>query len=387
MSVLADAALELSNRFGWTIVPVRQKKPRVPWRPTLNPSDTARLFHDPATTGIAAVLGDRSRGLVCRDFDDNQAFERWRERHPIPARTLPIAGTARGAHVYATIPGATTFKLADGEFRGEGGIVVLPPSLHPSGSPYEWLNPPTSEPPEVDFADLDAELPPAFPHLQSALTEPYLQSSTPQEVTHDVFWGGGCASNPFLSCVTPFAEAVQELLADAIRRTRPQRVGERNDRLFDFARELHGIFGPSLTDAQLKALARNWHRNALGRIGTLDPRTTEQDLVRQYRCVRFPAGATLARALEIAESDPFTATGSSVAADRLARLLRALHTLHQGRPFHLDYRHASKLIGFSVKTAHQSAGRLESLGYILRTDRGRPGVRSRIATTWSWTGP
>jgi putative DNA primase/helicase len=62
--------------------------------------------------------------------------------------TIPVTGlvkTASGKHYYFRQPVEqrirnTAGKLAPGiDTRGEGGYVVAPPSIHPSGSVYEWL--------------------------------------------------------------------------------------------------------------------------------------------------------------------------------------------------------------------------------------------------------
>lgn len=63
--------------------------------------------------------------------------------------TIPetrIAQTAAGRHFYFSQPEGqrvrnTAGKLAEGiDTRGDGGYVVAPPSVHPSGATYEWLS-------------------------------------------------------------------------------------------------------------------------------------------------------------------------------------------------------------------------------------------------------
>jgi hypothetical protein len=63
--------------------------------------------------------------------------------------------TARGRHIYFKTPGVpvrnSVAKVAPGiDVRGEGGYVLVPPSIHPSGRPYYW---------SVDTANAFAEAP------------------------------------------------------------------------------------------------------------------------------------------------------------------------------------------------------------------------------------
>jgi hypothetical protein len=58
----------------------------------------------------------------------------------------PIVETARGRHYYFQLPKAhirSATAIAEGlDIRAEGGYVVIPPSIHPSGRPYSWVIPP-----------------------------------------------------------------------------------------------------------------------------------------------------------------------------------------------------------------------------------------------------
>jgi Bifunctional DNA primase/polymerase, N-terminal/Primase C terminal 1 (PriCT-1) len=62
-------------------------------------------------------------------------------------RTLAVT-TARGQHLYFSHPGSgnairtNAGKLGVGlDVRGDGGYALVPPSTHPSGTPYEWTSP------------------------------------------------------------------------------------------------------------------------------------------------------------------------------------------------------------------------------------------------------
>jgi hypothetical protein len=83
-----------------------------------------------------------------------QALKQLEAAHiPLPATVEAI--TPRGRHVYFKWPQSpvpnTAGKLADGiDTRGDGGYVLAPPSLHPSGRRYCW---------SVDSAKAFAEAP------------------------------------------------------------------------------------------------------------------------------------------------------------------------------------------------------------------------------------
>ena len=118
MSDLRIAADVYHNFFGWAVVPVIGKRPRVAWKQAPQWQEVAERFDDPRTTGVAVILGKPSRDLVVRDFDKPEAYEQWKRDHPELAKSLPIARTGRpegGFHVYGTMPGAPLVKLPDGE--------------------------------------------------------------------------------------------------------------------------------------------------------------------------------------------------------------------------------------------------------------------------------
>jgi hypothetical protein len=83
-----------------------------------------------------------SGGLAVRDFDQADAYQKWAAEYPDEAKRLPTVQTARGFHVYGRSNKRLFVKLADGELHIHSGhYVVLPPSLHPNGKLYRWVNP------------------------------------------------------------------------------------------------------------------------------------------------------------------------------------------------------------------------------------------------------
>lgn len=112
---------------------------------TRDPSKIAEFWqrHPTANIGLAVP-----RGLVVVDVDNRDALLQLKaeDRHlPATAR----CATGRGLHFYyrttAEIHNAVGL-LPGVDLRGQGGYVVVPPSIHPSGARYRWEVPlsPTS---------------------------------------------------------------------------------------------------------------------------------------------------------------------------------------------------------------------------------------------------
>jgi hypothetical protein len=81
-------------------------------------------------------------------------------------RTLEVS-TARGRHIYFVSPDIplirnSASRLGKGlDIRGEGGYVIIPPSVHPNGSIYDYANP------EIPVADAPEWLVDQLVHLDS----------------------------------------------------------------------------------------------------------------------------------------------------------------------------------------------------------------------------
>lgn len=151
-SALVDAALEHASK-GWPVFPCH---------PDTKRPLTAHGFKDASTdarviTGwwskwpnaMIAVPTGSAIGAWVLDVDDPIAFE---AACDIPLPTTRRGNTGKGYHLYFQWNPATPIinaqrtqkgwgipGLPGADVRGEGGYVIVPPSIHPSGKPYVWV--------------------------------------------------------------------------------------------------------------------------------------------------------------------------------------------------------------------------------------------------------
>ena len=182
-SALTKAALHYAHS-GLSMIPIGQnKKPHVQSlprddadRPTWKPFQAKRAtveevqewFDTPlrrGPTGVAAVCGQVSGGLLILDFDVAEFYENWCEAVGEMANGLPVQETGRGYQValkcdepgrnneLAWLPDESekTGRRIAIETRAEGGYAVLPPSRHPSGKHYKVVAGDFAAVPHVDM--------------------------------------------------------------------------------------------------------------------------------------------------------------------------------------------------------------------------------------------
>jgi len=149
-------ALKRYAEWGLNVIPVKYgekgpplvkweqyQKERYPVEELLQRLEKGEVFN------LAVICGEVGK-LCVIDFDTLDTFvqfmEKLREIDPEAREELkskcPVAITGRGVHVYVRPPGKVppTRKLGGIDVKGEGGYVVAPPSLHPSGKQYKWTN-------------------------------------------------------------------------------------------------------------------------------------------------------------------------------------------------------------------------------------------------------
>lgn len=137
---------------GWSVVPVaeRGKRPIVRWQtfgeryPT--EAEVRDWFERWPTANVAVVTGLIS-GVVVLDVDPSHGGEeslaRLALRNAGLPRTVEATTGGGGRHVYFKHPGFEvrnrTGFFPGLDLRGDGGVIIVPPSIHPWGRPYRWL--------------------------------------------------------------------------------------------------------------------------------------------------------------------------------------------------------------------------------------------------------
>src|SRR5215210_1379777 len=150
------AAAAQYRRLGWNPIPIkeRSKEPNlVQLAPYLSRRATREELKSWEWPGVGVVTGPVSEILVL-DVDGPEGLAILEERgHP----PTPMARTGGGGlHLYFKHPDAiirTGIRVAPGlDVKAEGGYVVAPPSIGPTGDAYEWIISPAeakpAEPPE-----------------------------------------------------------------------------------------------------------------------------------------------------------------------------------------------------------------------------------------------
>lgn len=163
LSRLGRAALVYAQAFGWSVFPLvpREKIPLIPRErggrgcldATTDPDVITQWWSDCPQANVAVATGVAS-GFCVGDVDPrnggDESLEVLIDEHgPFPETVEAITG-GMGRHILlaADLPCS---KLAVGvDFKGNGGYICAPPSIHPSGREYCWEA--SSRPDEIPIA-------------------------------------------------------------------------------------------------------------------------------------------------------------------------------------------------------------------------------------------
>jgi len=113
----------------------------LPYQKRLPEEDEVRQWFTKWPKANIACITWKISGIAVVDFDSTEAVQT-----ALRLRLLntPTVKTARGVHAYYKYPSNKIIRNVANEktkidIRGEGGIIILPPSLHMSGHRYEWV--------------------------------------------------------------------------------------------------------------------------------------------------------------------------------------------------------------------------------------------------------
>lgn len=152
------------HAYGLNVIPVRGKRPaRDPhtgrpyewdrWQAERQTAADRAALPWQQATGIAAVCGDVSGGLMCVDFDkqpDRRALDQFMAALKLPADYPWLVITPGGGyHLWLICPGLVLPNRSGKidrpgkygghiEMRYTGHYALLPPSKHPTGQRYRW---------------------------------------------------------------------------------------------------------------------------------------------------------------------------------------------------------------------------------------------------------
>lgn len=369
-----DDALMFVRR-GWSIIPTAGKRPSSPWkafqRRTAGEPELHRMFSRKNVTGMAVILGSASGGLVCRDYDVADSYHRWASDNPDLASALPTVRTSRGYHVYFRGPDRYA-DLGDGEYRGSAShYCLLPPSSHPDGHTYTWVNPlPAGALPVIDDP------------VRAGLLVP---AQFPQDIVANAFARSGGEIQYPLHCMCIY-ENSPIAIADAIAGTLPSAIGQRNRRLFDLAQRLKKIM-PNAGNDELEPVVQQWFAVALPVIGTKEWDETWADFTTAWGNVSHVVGGRWNEIVQdscLIDIDVGDYDGAAAAIIRLAAALQAHHGDGVGWP--LSCRKAGKVAKVNHVRAAVVLKDLVSVGVIELVTPGGKGPRSKRAAEYRFVG-
>ncbi len=147
---MRDAALDYCRR-GWSVVALRPrgKYPLIRWEPfQYRPAEAAevRRWYDRWPDANVGIVTGQVSGLVVLDVDPRHGGEdsvaEWAKRDRRLPESVEAETGGGGRHLYLLAPRRllrNRVGLAPGiDLRANGGLIVAPPSVHPSGRRYAW---------------------------------------------------------------------------------------------------------------------------------------------------------------------------------------------------------------------------------------------------------
>ena len=163
MSPNVEFAKLYRRRYKWSVIPSDGKFPKIKWKQyqTELPSieQIEQWWAEYPKADISLVTG-RLSGIVIFDADGQKALD-YLEDRGMPYTPEVQSSSKDRRHFYFEYPElegriitcvSKSVHKVDLEVKAEGGLTVLPPSIHNSGVKYKWIHSPEEySPAEMDM--------------------------------------------------------------------------------------------------------------------------------------------------------------------------------------------------------------------------------------------
>ena len=145
--------LQSCRQRGFSLIPLkpRSKVPLVKWKNyQLSEEDFLRFLGQDVNWAIRC-----DENFHALDFDDTETYARFVEENGQVFENAPTVRTSRGYHVwFKPQKPVSSFKSEGIEVKGLGSLIVVPPSIHPSGAVYHFEKPINGKFPEINIEEL-----------------------------------------------------------------------------------------------------------------------------------------------------------------------------------------------------------------------------------------
>lgn len=180
-----EFATKYSKALGWSIVPINPstKRPPISWEryqshyPRKHELEKWFKGRTWEQVGVGLITG-RISDIIVIDIDDTSG-NLYDYDSPVKVRS-----GGGGTHLYykwsQQVHNKVRINGSPVDLRGDGGLIVLPPTIHPSGNRYKWIN-------DGKLTDLVKNLP-KLPDFIFALKD---EKKAPMELTEIVGAGEG----------------------------------------------------------------------------------------------------------------------------------------------------------------------------------------------------
>ena len=141
METVLRWALEYVHEHRMSVVPVRGKKPIEKWhvyRERFPTDQELKLWFSDGQHNIALVCGEISETTVL-DADSIEAEEFIYEQTDTDRVVETGSGRIHAHYAYVPFPNKVNLFGIGLDVRNDGGLAVLPPSIHECGNRYSWL--------------------------------------------------------------------------------------------------------------------------------------------------------------------------------------------------------------------------------------------------------